>query len=115
LVLLAPDGAADTRPAALLPFAAPAASASTVSADSAPFIAKTAIGFSSVAGTGGGTTTVSRRPRSRPGRSTASARARSTSTIRSVPTKGTRYAQNGSIVDIGRKPEIDGIPLASLG
>jgi hypothetical protein len=42
-------GAPDTRPAAVLPFAAPADSAFTVSADTVPFIGKTAIGFSTSA------------------------------------------------------------------
>jgi hypothetical protein len=39
--------ATDTRPAAVLPFAAPSDSAYTVSADMVTFIAKTALGFSS--------------------------------------------------------------------
>jgi hypothetical protein len=41
------DGSPDLRPNALLPFAAPTASAYTVSADSVAFFGKTAIGFTS--------------------------------------------------------------------
>jgi hypothetical protein len=44
-------GEPDTRPAALLPFAAPADSAYTVSADTVAFIGRTAIGFSSSSAT----------------------------------------------------------------
>ena len=40
-------GGPDTRPNALVPFPAPPGSASTVSADTVPFIGRTAIGFTS--------------------------------------------------------------------
>ena len=43
----AEPGGPDTRPAALLPFAAPTDSAATVSADVVPFFGSTAIGFTS--------------------------------------------------------------------
>src|SRR4051812_3909081 len=46
LVMVAEPGSADTRPNALLPFAAPTDSVSTVSGDIVNFYGKTAIGFS---------------------------------------------------------------------
>jgi hypothetical protein len=46
-----PPGGVSTRPSALLPFVAPATSASTVSGDVVPFNGKTAIGFSSSSAT----------------------------------------------------------------
>src|SRR4051812_5806519 len=46
LVMVAEPGSPDTRPNALLPFAAPTNSASTVSGDIVNFYGKTAIGFS---------------------------------------------------------------------
>ena len=47
MIVGAEPGGPDTRPSALLPFAAPAGSAATVSADVVPFVGSTAIGFSS--------------------------------------------------------------------
>ena len=47
LMIVGAEPGGPTRPSALLPFAAPAGSAATVSADVVPFVGSTAIGFSS--------------------------------------------------------------------
>jgi hypothetical protein len=51
LSIVGAEPGTDTRPAAVLPFAAPAGSAFTVSADSVPFIGRTAIGFTTSSAT----------------------------------------------------------------